>query len=200
MRQLTEREKRMLLALAAALLAFGFWQVGIRWLQSGSAAAGGSIEAYEQRFELVREQAGRKPLSDAEYRAVEQALEKIEGRLLDSNTQALAQAEMQSLLGDLLKSESIAMRNSRFGTVELEGEHYTQVPLTVEFTCAIEQFVNLMAAIANAPKMLATRSLRLRQDDAETKAVRVRMTVCGYLPSERTPELVKRGREARVGL
>ncbi len=200
MRQLTPREKRMLLFLAPVLLGAGFWQFGIRSPQSGSMPYGGSLEAQEQRFDLVREQAGRKPLSDAEYRAAEQALQKIEGRLLASNTSALAQAEMQSLLGDLLKDEGIVMRNSRFGTVALEGEHYAQVPLTVEFNCAIEQFVNLMAAIANAPKLLTTRGLRLNQDNAETKAVRVQMTVSGYLPVERTPDLVKRAAQTRVGL
>ncbi len=190
----------MLLVLAPVLLAAGFWQIGIRSSQSGSTPSGGSLEAQEQRFELVREQAGRKPLSDAEYRAVEQALEKIEGLLLGSDTPALAQAEMQSLLGDLLKDEGIVMRNSRFGTVALEGEHYAQVPLTVDFTCAIEQFVNLMAAIANAPKLLTTRGLQLKQGNAETKAVSVRMTVSGYLPVERAPELIERAAKARVGL
>ena len=107
---------------------------------------------------------------------------------------------MQSLLGDLLKGEGIVMRNSRFGTVALEGEHYAQVPLTVDFTCAIEQFVNLSAAIASAPKLLTTRSIRVNEDNADTKAVRVQMTVAGYLPVERTPELVKKNDTTGVGI
>lgn len=200
MKQLTQREKRMLLGLAPALLAAGLWQLGIWSSQSESAPADGSIEAQEQRFALMREQVRRKPLSDAEYQVVEQALERIEGLLLNSATPALAQAEVRSLLGDLLKDEGIAMRNSRFETVSLEGKHYAQVPLTVDFTCAIEQFVNLMAAIANAPKLLTTRGLRLQRSNAQTKALSVRMTVSGYLPAERAPELVKRAEQPRVGL
>ena len=190
----------MLLVLAPALLAAGLWQIGIWSAQGGPAASGGSIEARRQRFESMREQARHKPLSDAEYRAVEQALEKIEGRLLDSATPALAHAEIRSLLGDLLKDEGIVMRNSQFGKVSLEGGHYAQVPLTVNFTCAIEQFVNLLAAIANAPKLLTTRGLRLEQSDAQTKAVKVRMTVSGYLSAERAPELVKNAKKTSVGL
>lgn len=200
MKQLTDREKRMLLVLAPVILAVGFWQIGIRSSRGGSTLTGSSVEMFEQRFELAREQAARKPLSDAEYRAAEQALEKIEGRLLASETASLAQAEMQLLLVDLLKGEGIVMHNSRFETVSLEGEHYAQIPLTVDFTCAIEQFVNLMAAIANASQLLTTRSLRINQDNAETKAVRVQATVSGYLPVERTPELVQRAVKTRMGL
>ena len=200
MRQLSDREKWMLLLLIPILLAVGFWQVGLWSSQSGSTLTGGSIDALEQRFLLARDQANQKPLSDAEYAAVEAALEKVEGRLLASESSALAQAEMQSLLGDLLKGEGIVMKNSRFGTVALEGEHYAQVPLTVEFSCAIEQFVNLTAAVASAPKLLTTRSIRVNQDNADTKAVRVQMIVAGYLPVARTPELVKKNDRTGVGI
>ena len=191
MKQLSEREKRLLMLLGPVILVVGFWQVGLWSSQSGTTPSGGSIEAMEQRFQLARDQAAQKPLSDAEYQTVEQALEKLETRLLASETSALAQAEVRSLLGDLLKAEGIVMRSSRFGTVVLEGEHYSQVPLTVDFTCAIEQFVNLSAALASAPKLLTTRSIRVNQDNADTKAVRVQMTVAGYLPIERTPELAR---------
>ncbi len=200
MKQLSDREKWMLLLLIPVVLGVGFWQIGLWSSKSGSTLTGGSLDALEQRFLLARDQASQKPLSDAEYAAVEAALEKVEGRLLASETSALAQAEMQSLLGDLLKGEGIVMRNSRFGTVALEGEHYAQVPLTVDFTCAIEQFVNLSAAIASAPKLLTTRSIRVNEDNADTKAVRVQMTVAGYLPVERTPELVKKNETTGVGI
>ena len=62
---------------------------------------------------------------------------------------------MRQLVEDLLTAEGIAMRGSRFGTVTLEGESYTQVPLIVDFECQIEQFVNWMAAVANAPQLLS---------------------------------------------
>ncbi len=200
MKQLSDREKWMLLLLVPVALGVGFWQIGVWSSKGGSTLTGGSIDALEQRFLWARDQASQKPLSDAEYAAVEAALEKVEGRLLGSETSALAQAEMQSLLGDLLKGEGIVMRNSRFGTVALEGEHYAQVPLTVDFTCAIEQFVNLSAAIASAPKLLTTRSIRVNENNADTKAVRVQMTVAGYLPVARTPELVKKNDTTGVGI
>jgi len=81
------------------------------------------------------------------------------------------------------------MEASQFGAVQLDGEDYAQVPLNVNFRCGIEQFVNLMAAIANAPELLATRRIRVTPENRATKSVRVQLTVAGLLPIARTPEL-----------
>jgi hypothetical protein len=105
---------------------------------------------------------------------------------------ALAQAEMRELVGNLLADEQITMQSTQFGAVRLEGDAFAQVPLVVNFSCAIEKFVNLMAAIANAPRTLSTRQIRISPEQGETKAVRVQLTVAGYLPVSRTPELVKK--------
>jgi hypothetical protein len=92
----------------------------------------------------------------------------------------------------LLTAEQITMQSSQFGAVRLEQETFAQVPLVVNFTCAIEQFVNLMAAVANAPQALSTRQIRINPGSTDTKTVRVQLTVSGYLPASRTPELVRK--------
>jgi hypothetical protein len=120
--------------------------------------------------------------------------------LLKSETAALAQAEMQQLVGDLLAAEGISMESSQFGTVQLDGEDYAQVPLNVNFECGIEQFVNLMAAVANAPELLASRRIRITPEDAATKSVRVQLTVAGLLPAGRTPELQRKAAGSGGGL
>ena len=107
-----------------------------------------------------------------------------------ANGDALAQAEMRSLVGDLLKAEGIPLDSSSFGTVRLEQDHYTQVPLVVEFTCGVEQMVNLMATMANSARLLTTREIRVQPQQREVKSIHVRMTVVGYLPVDRTPELL----------
>lgn len=63
------------------------------------------------------------------------------------------------------------------------------MPINVNFQCGIEQFVNLMAAVANAPELLATRRIRITPENHATKSVRVQLTVAGLLPVARTPEL-----------
>jgi hypothetical protein len=178
--------------LGGALTLFLLLQFGL-WLPSGEAAASGeSIEAAEQQFLLARARARQKPLVDAEFGAATQVESQMEQRLLAAQTASLAQAEMRELVGNLLTDEQITMQSTQFGAVRLEGDAFAQVPLVVNFSCAIEKFVNLMAAIANAPRTLSTRQIRITPERDETKTVRVQLTVAGYLPVSRTPELVKK--------
>ncbi len=190
---LSQRDRRALLFLGGAAILFLILQFDF-WLPSGETAVSGeSIEAAEQQFLLARARARQKPLVDAEYGAASQVESQMEQRLLAAQTAALAQAEMRELVGNLLTEEQITMQSTQFGPVRLEGDAFAQVPLVVTFSCAIEKFVNLMAGIANAPRTLSTRQIRITPERGETKSVRVQLTVAGYLPVSRTPELVKQG-------
>jgi hypothetical protein len=189
---LSQRDRRALMLLGGALVLFLALQFG-SWLPSSEGTQSGeSIEAAEQRFQMARARARQKPLVDAEFGAASQVESQMEQRLLAAQAAALAQAEMRELVGNLLADEQITMQSTQFGAVRLEGDAFAQVPLVVNFSCAIEKFVNLMAAIANAPRTLSTRQIRISPEQGDTKAVRVQLTVAGYLPVSRTPELVKK--------
>jgi Tfp pilus assembly protein PilO len=186
-----------LLILVVAVALFGLLQLDI-FAPSGGSSAGASgdrIAVLEQGLELARDRAARKPLTEAELAAARKLLDAAQQRLLSSENPALAQAEMRSLVGDLLSAEGVALGASTFGQVASEQDEYAMVPLSVDFTCSIEQLVNLTAAIANAPKLLTTRLIRVRPEKPDVKSVQVRMTVAGYLPIERAPELLPKGGE-----
>lgn len=188
---LSQRDRRAVMFLGGALILFLLLQFD--WLPSGGATVSGeSVEAAEQQFLLARTRARQKPLVDAEFGAASQVESQMEQRLLAAENAALAQAEMRELVGNLLTAEQITMQSSQFGPVRLEGGAFAQVPLVVNFSCAIEKFVNLMAAIANAPRAISTRQIRVTSERNETKTVRVQLTVSGYLPVSRTPDLVKK--------
>ena len=189
--QIQSRERKALIALGVALVLFVILQSDFMPGPGSPSADAGTVEGVEQAFRLAQVKARRKPLVDAEAQATARALAEIEKRLLASENAALAKAEMRQLVEDLLTAEGIAMRGSRFGNVALEGEDYAQVPLIVDFECQIEQFVNWMAAVANAPQLLSTREIQLNPGNRETKSVRVQVAVSGYLPASRTPELVR---------
>jgi len=190
--QIQSRDRKALIALGVALVLFVILRPDFILPVPGSNAAdAGTVKGVEQAFRLAQAKARRKPLVDAEAQAIARELAEIEKRLLASENAALAKAEMRQLVEDLLTAEGIAMRGSRFGIVALEGEEYAQVPLIVDFDCQIEQFVNWMAAVANAPQLLSTRRIRLNPAKRETKSVRVQVAVSGYLPASRTRELVQ---------
>jgi Tfp pilus assembly protein PilO len=187
--ELKSRDRRALLLLLAALGITALLQLDVFTPGAASSASAGSLEAAEQRLLLAQVRARKLPLAEAELDAAQRQLDILEQGLLKSESAALAQAEMRTLVGDLLAAEGITMESSQFGAVQLDGEDYAQVPLNVNFQCGIEQFVNLLAAVANAPELLSTRRIRMTPENHATKSVRVQLTVAGLLPVARTPEL-----------
>jgi hypothetical protein len=110
-------------------------------------------------------------------------LAEAEKGLLRAATPAQASAEMQQLMREMLRGQGINMQASEFAPVRAAGEDYAQVPLAVVFQCGIEQWINLMAALRNAPQVLSTVEARLASADQKNKTVQVRMVVAGYIPA-----------------
>jgi len=197
--QLQSRDRRALVLLLAALGIAVLLQLEIFTPGAASDASGSALGAAEQRLLRAQVKARQLPLAEAELDAAQRRLDILEQGLLKSESAALAQAEMRELVGDLLAAEGITLESSQFAAVQLDGEDYAHVPLNVNFQCGIEQFVNLMAAVANAPQLLATRRIRITPENPATKGVRVQLTVAGLLPVARTPELKPKTSGAGAG-
>ena len=191
--QVSDRDRRALLFLGIAFVLFVLLQTDLVFPPpDATASASESVEAEENNLLMAQTEVRQEPLLSSENQSVREVEESLEARLLKSETAALAQAEMRERLGEILEGAGISMRASRFATVEAEGEDFAQVPLVVDFECDITRFVNLLADIANAPELLSTREIKISAGNQKTKSVRVELTVSGYLPISRTPELVKK--------
>lgn len=192
----SDRDRRALLFLGIAFVLFLLLQTDWILPPPGAAVSSlGSVEAEQNKLLLAQTQVRQEPLLSAEYRSLKSLEESLEDRLLESETAALAQAEMRERVGELLEDAGISMRASRFTNVEAEGEDFAQVPLIVDFTCDVTRFVNLLADIANAQEILSTREIKVSLANPKTKAVRVELTISGYLPITSTPELIKKSRD-----
>ncbi len=197
--EIQSRDRRALAILTAAAALFVVMQLDFFFPSTGSPFVGGSIDDAEERFLDAQVQARRKPLVEAKSQEAARTLAEFESGLLRAESAELAKAEMRQVVGNLLVAEGITMRSSRFGNVELERDHFAQVPLTVDFDCRVEQFVNWMATLSNSERLLTTRQIVLSPANPDTKAVRARVRVSGYLPVSRTPELVERRRNSTPG-
>ena len=197
--EIQSRDRRALMILLAAGALFAVMQLDFFFPSTGSPLVGGSIEGAQERFLDAQVQARQKPLVEAESQEAAKALAEFESGLLQAESAELAKAEMRQVVGNLLVAEGITMRASRFGNVELEQDYFAQVPLTVDFDCRVEQFVNWMTTLSNSERLLTTRRIVLRPTKTETKAVRAQVTVSGYLPVSRTPELMERQRNSTPG-
>lgn len=180
----SERDKKALMILGAAVVLVLALQLGLPWRQESIATVSpSSIQMAERRLKRLQEVARARPRAAAEAESAARGLAEVEKGLLKGATAALALAEMQQLAKDLLQVQGIGMQSSEFGTVKAVGEDYAQVPLTVNFNCGIEQWINLMAAIRNAPQVLSTQEVQLSPGDMKNKLLRVRMVVAGYVPA-----------------
>ena len=182
---LTTRDRRALLILGGVAVLFLADQAGVF---SFSRTERGSlftpaVELAEKRLHRLQEVAVQKPRVAAEAESAGRVLAEAEKGLLRAATPAQASAEMQQIMKDLLGSQGISLRSSEFGAVRAVGDDYAQVPLTVGFSCAIEQWINLMAVLRNAAPVLSSSEVTVGQADIKNKLVNVRMIVAGYIPA-----------------
>jgi len=117
MAAMSQRDRKALMLLGVAVALFLVLQLDMfaPSAASGSVASDAALDALEQRLQLAQVEARQRPLTEAELSAAQRRLEKVESRLLESADPALAQAEMRSLVGQLLDAEGIPLRVSRFG-------------------------------------------------------------------------------------
>ena len=179
-KNLSERDRRALRVLAVALALALLWLLGGTLPASKQAAAEASLETLEQRYLLARQLAARQPTRERESRQMTRAMAQLENGLLQSASPALAQAEVRSAMTGMLERAGIELEGSSFAPPETAGP-YDAVSLGVEFRCEMEQFVDLLASLANAETLLAPRHVELRPDGSEANSIRVRLTVEGYL-------------------
>ena len=172
-----------MLILGGAIALFLVLQYGVLPRTDAVATPLASVEAAEKRLRRLQQIAQQKPRAVAEVQVASRELAEAERGLLKAATPALALAEMQQIMKDLLSAQGIALQGSEFGAVKAAGEDYAQVPLTVAFSCSIDQWVNLMAALRNANQVLSTLDVRLGQADTKNKTLQVRMVVAGYIPA-----------------
>ena len=183
MGSLSQRDRRALLLLAGTVVVFLVLQFGVLPRTEGGAVSSTPADVLEKHLRRLQQVAQQKPRASAEAAGAARELAEIEKGLLPAATSALASAQMQQVMKELLSSQGITLQASEFGTVKAVSEDYAQVPLTVAFTCSIDQWINWMAAVRNAHQVLSTLEMRLNQKDPKNKTVDVRMVVAGYIPA-----------------
>jgi hypothetical protein len=65
---------------------------------------------------------------------------------------------------------------------------YGEVTVAMQFSCGIEQLVNLLTAIGNQPQILATNEIHVTGGADKQKRVQVRLSVSAAAPRKLLPE------------
>jgi hypothetical protein len=187
---------------------FGFWAVGmvalgVYWFLLRDTAVAvvpttattESVEMAEQRLARLRDIAATAPGKEEVLKKVSAELATREQGLIRAATVQQAQAQILSILGELLVLEAppIEIRSKEMSAVEPFGDGYGLAPVRVQFECRVAQLVNVLAGLAARTELTATRNIQIQASNPREKTIRVTLTVVGVVPKELVPDKSKKG-------
>jgi len=185
-----DRRKLLILVVGVVLLAI------VLVARSGDnpapvVAAADSIPLAERRLEKLRQLAATVPGKEVVLQQARAELQSREAGILKADTAPQAQAQLMDVIRRVATANGIDARGVEELRVRPLANDYGEVLVAVTFTCGIEQLVNLLAALANEPQILATDEINVSGGNDKKKAVQVRLSLSGVVPKKLIP--AKRG-------
>lgn len=187
-----DRNKRAVVVLAVAvvvILTIYFWPQDAA--TAGVVEATTSISMAEQRLETVRRLAAQAPEKERQLESLTAAVEELESSLIRTDTAQQAQAEVLQILRRIATKQEppVEIGNFDLGQVRPYGntDSYGEVLVSVDFDCAVEQLVNLLAELTHEPQAISVDDLRINAGQ-QNKILSVRLSVAGLVPSALVPE------------
>jgi Type II secretion system (T2SS), protein M subtype b len=134
-----------------------------------------------KRLAKVREIAATVPAKQELLKQATAELESREKGLLKADTGDQAKAILQDKLHRLGEQNGIDIRGMEDARVRPLGADYGEAMVFVRFNCRIEQLVNLLAALANEPELLATNQIQVTGTPDKNKNLVVRLGLSGVV-------------------
>ena len=185
---MSSRDRRALLIAAPLVLIMIIYALAKREPAVRVAAAAESVPQAEKKLARLRLVAATVPGKEQLLKQVSGELADREKSMIVADTAQQAQAQIQQIVRKVAATQGIEVRGADFGAVKPLGNDYGEAPVGVSFDCAIEQLVNLMAALGSQPQLLATSELRVTAANPKEKKINVRLTVSGVVAKKLVPE------------
>lgn len=185
---ITERERRLLIALVPVLLITLFVYY---WTEPSTSAApvvadtAAAIDIAQARLDRVRAVAATvPPLRDLKQKTGAE-LAQWEKRLVQADTPAQAQAQLLQIFRRVARQQgpTLEIRGSDLGTVQ-PSNAYAEIALNVNIDCQVENLLNLLTDIASQPELLSWRDLRVTSQDNKQKRIMVSLTLLALAPAK----------------
>lgn len=187
-----DRRTLVLLLVMLGLLVAVILRSGLSNNSSGVVVApSDSIPAAEHRLERLRQVAATVPGKEEVLKKALAELETRHAGMLKADTSAQAQAQLIEVIRRAAMASGIDARGAEEMRVRPLANDYGEVSVTVTFSCAIEQLVNFLAALANEPQILATNEINISGGNDKKKNVQVRLGLSAVVPKKLVP--AKRG-------
>ena len=190
MKNMSDREKRLLLLILPALLL----AVVLRFTVLDDAAPGVSgvpgadaIALAEQRNARLRQLIATLPARDAAMQRATLDLTDRETGIIQADTAAQAQAALVQIARRVAKAEQIDVRGGDVTAPKAFGD-YGLVYATITFDCHVEQLVNFLASLQRQPELVSPVEERIASGNTKEKIMNVRMVLAGVVPKKLVPE------------
>ena len=159
--QLSKRDRRLLSIAGVAVLLYFPLQYFIFPYWDAQGTVSQNIEAktrqvLKYRKVLLSQDSVKEALQAAQQRTALQ-----ESGLLSSPTDALAGAEVQGILREMVLSKGLTLRRSDVLPVRGLTSEYSKVSARMEVFGNMDQFVNLLVGMETAPRILYVEEMRL---------------------------------------
>jgi hypothetical protein len=185
---LDRRSRAWLVAGAALLIPAAAWRFGLFAGSDAGTVPAEAIPIAEKRLESLRVRAASVAGKEARLKQAQAELATREKGILKADTKAQAQAQLIELLEAIAKANGIEVHGvERMSESVLSGD-YGEVGVEVAFVCGIDQLVNLMAALADQPQILAANELRINGGNDKKKNIQVHLSVGALVARKLLPE------------
>ena len=189
---ISPREKRMLTILGAAVAVWALFQFVILSDSSSSEPAVQvtqmNSDQLRQRVALLRQTAATLPLREAILKQTNADLTDRERGIIQSDTFAVAQAELGQIASRVGKTNQLEIHSSDFAAPKVFGD-YGIVYANVTFDCHIEQLLNFLADLTHEQALIVPSEERITSAaNSKDKLMTVRMTLAGVVAKKLIPE------------
>ena len=184
-----DRKKLAVLVLGLALLVIRV----VTLLRDNSpapvVASADSIPIAEHRLERLRQLAATVQGKEVVLKQAQAELSTREAGILKADTAAQAGAQLLDVIRRVGMANGIDVRGAEeVNRIKPLASDYGEVSVAVNFTCAIEQLVNFLAALADEPQILATNEINVSGGNDKNKNVQVRLSLSGVTPKKLVPK------------
>jgi len=146
-----------------------------------------TIPQAELRLKNLRLAAGTVAAKEERLKKAAAELAEREKGIMDAPTESQAQAQLLETVNNVARSNGISAQGGEFRDKPLTKD-YAEVTATVHFNCDIVQLVNLLAALADYPQIVATQEMRITGGNDKKKTIQVMLTVSTVVARKLLPE------------
>ncbi len=157
---------------------------------AAAVAPADNIPAAERRLANLRATVATVPGKEEIARRLNGDLALRERGLIVADTAAQAQAQLIEIFRTIGHAENppVEIRSTEGFAIRPLGDAYGEASVGFGINCHIEKLVNILAAIAARPELIATSDVHIGSSDPKDKSITVHLTISGVVPRKLVPE------------